>query len=439
MQFYSTGKKSKSVSFKEAVYQGLPQDNGLYFPEKIPPLKNIFSNNLSLQELGIEVMLPFVEEDIEKKYLTEIINKALNFEIPLIKVEEEIFCLELFHGATFAFKDVGARFLAHCFNFFNRQENREITILAATSGDTGGAVASSFYNIEGVKVILLYPSDGVSLLQEQQLTTLGGNIQALKIEGSFDDCQNLVKQAFLDKKIRAKLNISSANSINIARWLPQSIYYFWCISQIREKIKEQIKQKFKEQETKEKIVISVPSGNYGNIASGMLAKKMLQQDNIKFVVASNVNDVVPRYIQSGKYEPKKTIKTYSNAMDVGDPSNFSRIFEIYEKNYKTLIQEVNAESVSDAETIEMIKTCYRDNNYLLDPHTATGYYSLKKQKKLGQFGIFLATAHPCKFLPVMKMAIPNYKLPPFVDDLMKKKKEFYELPADFKAFKDFLI
>ena len=342
MKYYSTNKKAAASSFKEAVYQGLPPDNGLYFPESIPDLSHLQKfTHPTLPELGFEILKPFCQEDIEEKVLEQIVVEALNFEIPLKEIERKTFSLELFHGPTYAFKDVGARILAQCLSHFNQSSGKEITILVATSGDTGGAVASSFYNVPGVKVVILYPSGKVSELQENQLTTLGGNITALEIEGTFDECQALVKEAFLDKELDSKKNLSSANSINIARWIPQSIYYFWACAQLKEQ---------------DDLIFSVPSGNYGNLAAGILAKKMGAPIK-RFIAAANMNDVIPRYLDSGSYSPRPTIPTYANAMDVGQPSNFPRILELYDQDYQKIIREITGERMNDEEILSTIQWC----------------------------------------------------------------------------------
>lgn len=423
MKYYSTNGHSPRISFKEAVYQSLPLDNGLYFPEEIPDLSDVPFKGLALPEIGYEILKPYTEEDIPEQKLLEIVYEALNFDIPLVEVEEDIYSLELFHGPTYAFKDVGARFLARCLGFFNEQENHEVTILVATSGDTGGAVASGFHKVEGVKVVILYPAGGVSELQKKQLTTLGDNITALEVEGSFDDCQDLVKQAFLDTELRKTINISSANSINIARWIPQSIYYFWAINQVS---------------GQKDIIISVPSGNYGNLAAGLLAKKM--GAGIKrFIAASNLNNVVPRYLDSGSYEPKPTIKTYSNAMDVGKPSNFPRMMELYGNNYREIAKEIDGGFLTDEGTLDAMKQCFEGNNYLMDPHGAIGYQLLARHKKPNELGIFLETAHPCKFLPIVRKVINDYKIPDFAIDLMKKREKSQKIEPNFTFLKAFLL
>ena len=427
MKFYSTNKQSEAVSFKEAVIKSLPTDKGLYFPEEVPELDYLFLETLdyySLPEIGMEVLRQFTKEDIPEQKLNEILHEALDFEIPVKEVEKNIHTLELFHGPTYAFKDVGARFLARCLGYFNETENKEVTILVATSGDTGGAVASGFHNVPGVNVVILYPSGKVSDLQEKQLTTLGGNITALEVEGDFDACQAMVKQAFLDSDINSKLNLSSANSINIARWLPQSIYFF---------------QAYKQLKDAKKLVVAVPSGNYGNITAGMLAKKM-GLDIHRFIAASNANDTVPRYLKDGNYEVKPTVPTLSNAMDVSDPSNHPRMLELHEQNFKDIIKHTQGFTLNDQQTLEVMKSCYASNQYILDPHGAIGYQALKEKLEKKETGVFLETAHYSKFLSTVEQALDQkMDLPDFVSDLMTKEKVATKIGNSYDEFKAFLL
>ena len=424
MKFFSTNRKAPEVSFKNGVIKSLPSDNGLYFPEEIPNLGKVFnSEQLSLPEIGFETLQPFSSGDIPTDRLRDIVTDCFSFEIPTVEVEEDIYSLELFHGPTYAFKDVGARFLARCLGYFNETEQKEVTILVATSGDTGGAVASGFFNVPGVEVIILYPSGKVSELQEKQLTTLGNNITALEIDGAFDDCQQLVKDAFLDKSLNERINLSSANSINIARWIPQSIYYTWACHQLKQQ---------------KKLLFSVPSGNYGNIAAGILAKKM--GANISsFIAASNANDVVPRYLQNGSYDPSPTIATYSNAMDVGKPSNFPRMLELYGADYKSITADIQGFTLDDASTLKALETCKANTGYLADPHGVIGYQALKELKKEDETGIFLETAHPCKFSDVIEKIDSDYQLPEFTKELMVKEKQSQPLAANFQHFKEYLL
>lgn len=427
MQFFSTNRQAQATDFKSAVIQSLPADNGLYFPETIHPLDQTTIDGLrgkkGLAEVGFALMRPFVEGVFDDRQLKGLMNEVFTFETPLVKVTEQTQALELFHGPTYAFKDVGARFLARCLGAFSEQEDKEVTILVATSGDTGGAVANGFLGVEGVKVIILYPSGKVSDLQEKQLTTLGQNITALEIEGDFDDCQAMVKAAFLDQDLNAQLNLTSANSINIARWMPQAIYYAWLSLQL---------------EDAEQTLIAVPSGNYGNITAGLLAKRMgFPLGN--FIACSNANDVVPRYLKTGDYAPKSTVATYANAMDVSKPSNFPRLLELCQNDYDEVKGEMQGFVLNDAQILSTIRNCKEDNNYLLDPHGAIGFQALKEQLKPGQSGVFLETAHPIKFAPVMEKAIGSLTLPGFADELMAKEKQADRMEADYEAFKNYLL
>ncbi len=422
MKFFSTNRKSKPVGFREAVIKSLPDDRGLYFPDVIPIFSADEVNRLkqsTLPEIGAAMMLPFVKDEIAENRLYEIMQEVLNFEIPVKRVSEHIDVLELFHGPTYAFKDVGARFLARCLGEFSKDSNKETTILVATSGDTGGAVANGFYGVEGVNVIILYPSGKVSDLQEKQLTTLGGNITALEIDGDFDRCQAMVKDAFLDAELNAKFNLTSANSINIARWMPQSIYYAWMGFQL---------------DNPEDYLLAVPSGNYGNISAGMLAKKMGFPIG-KFIACSNANDVVPRYIETCEYRVKPTIPTHANAMDVSDPSNFPRIQQLYGHSYDAIKGDVKGFRMGDEEILKTIHACAEVDSYTLDPHGAIGYQGLKQMLKKGQKGVFLETAHPIKFTPVMEKALNKpMSLPDFAIELMAKKKTSVKIKEDLKSY-----
>lgn len=424
MQFYSTNRQSPSVDFKTGVIRSLPADNGLYFPTEIPNIKSILTRKgIGLHEIAFETLKPFCVPDIPENRLQDIVEEVFSFELPVVPVKDNIHSLELFHGPTFAFKDVGARFLARCLGYFHEGSDKEVTILVATSGDTGGAVAAGFYQVPGVKVVILYPSGKVSELQEKQLTTLGENIQAVEIDGTFDDCQQLVKEAFLNEELNEQLNLSSANSINIARWIPQSIYYSWSCAQLAEN---------------ENLVFSIPSGNYGNLAAGMLAQKMGAPIS-RFIAASNANDVVPRYLEDGQYEPRPTVATYSNAMDVGKPSNFPRMLELCDSDYEAMTQFVAGFSQDDEQTLKAMTTCLSANNYVTDPHGAIGYQALVEGIRPDETGIFLETAHPCKFLNVIEKVHPDYELPQFTNSLMKREKVADQMDVSFVAFKDFLL
>lgn len=425
MKYYSTNHKVTPVSFKEAVIKGLPEDNGLFMPEAIPSLPSSFFSGLadmSLPEIGYNIAQPLIGEDIPAPALQEIIEDTLNFNIPVQQVENNIYALELFHGPTLAFKDVGARFLARCLSYFSGNEQQKVTVLVATSGDTGSAVAHGFLGVDNVDVVILYPKGKVSKLQEQQLTTLGQNITALEIDGTFDDCQHMVKSAFLDKQLNEKIQLTSANSINIARLIPQSFYYFWTKAQLPDS----------------DLVFSVPSGNYGNITAGLLAKRMGLAIKA-FVASSNINDVVPNYLISGNYTPTGSKQTISNAMDVGNPSNFYRMLDLYQGSHENLVKDISGYSFNDAQTKAAIRSTYDETGYVLDPHGAVGYLGLKQylQQHEGT-GIFLETAHPAKFKDVVDEVIGNVDVPERLAKYMHEEKKSLEMSKDFNAFKEFL-
>lgn len=431
MNFYSLNKKAPKVSFKEAVIKGLAPDKGLYFPEKIISLSKDFFNHIeyfSNEEIAFEVIKQFVSDEIPEKELKKIIKETLNFDFPVVFLEENIATLELFHGPTMAFKDVGARFMARCLGYFNKSKSRKkVTVLVATSGDTGGAVASGFLGVKGVDVVILYPSGKVSDVQEKQLTTLGKNITALEIDGTFDDCQAMVKTAFLDTDIISNKNLTSANSINVARWLPQMFYFFFAYKQLKNKHKD--------------LVFSIPSGNFGNICAGMMAQKLGLPIN-HFIASTNINDVVPNYLKTGKYNPKPSKQTISNAMDVGDPSNFVRVLEIYNHNDDKLKKHLSSYSFSDDETRKAMKLIKEKSNYIADPHGAVGYLGLKKylsENDINSQGIFLETAHPVKFLDVVEPVInQTIKLPKQIKKVIKKKKIAISI-SNYEQLKEFLL
>lgn len=425
MKFFSTNRTSPEVGFQEAVVNSLPADNGLYFPERIPVLAHDLINNLqgaSLAAIGFEIMKPYVADTFSDTQLKQIVEEVFSFDIPLVQVEKGIQSLELFHGPTYAFKDVGARFLARCLGQFSKTSDQQVTILVATSGDTGGAVANGFLGVEGVNVVILYPSGKVSDLQEKQLTTLGGNIAALEVNGDFDACQALVKQAFLDRELNESLSLTSANSINIARWMPQSIYFAKMALELNDT----------------EALIAVPSGNYGNITAGMLAKRMGFPVG-QFLACSNANDVVPRYLDSCEFDPRPTIATYANAMDVSKPSNFPRMLELYHHSFDDLTEDVYGFSLKDDEILQTIKVCKQSSGYLCDPHGAIGYAGLKEKLKVGQQGVFLETAHPIKFAPTMAKALgEELETPAFASELMKKEKVAKGIGSSFEEFKAYL-
>ncbi len=429
MHFYSLYHKSPTVSFQEAVIKGIAPDKGLYFPERIEPLPESFFKhieNYTDHEIAFELIKQFVGEEIPKEVLKEIIADTLNFEFPLIEIEKGVYSLELFHGPTMAFKDVGARFMARCLSYFNRDSNNEVTVLVATSGDTGGAVASGFLGVKGVNVVILYPSGKVSNVQEKQLTTLGKNIKALEVDGTFDDCQQMVKNAFLDEEITDKIQLTSANSINIARWLPQMFYFAFAYKQLTDRSK--------------KLVFSIPSGNFGNICAGMMAGKLGLPIH-QFIASTNANKVVPNYLESGKYTPVNSIQTISNAMDVGDPSNFIRIQEIYQNDLIKLKEHLHSYSFSDDETRTAMLNIYKKDGYIADPHGAVGYLGLKKYlgDQEGVQGIFLETAHPVKFLEVIEPVIEQtIKYPQQIEQVIHRTKEATFIKS-YKGLKEFLL
>ncbi len=430
MKYYSLNGQSPVVDFKEATILGQAPDKGLYFPERIPSIESVFFKEIEKKddvEIAFSVIKPFVGNSIPEDELFRIVSETINFPIPLVKVVDDIYSLELFHGPTLAFKDVGARFMSRTLGFFSKDESEKITVLVATSGDTGSAVANGFYNVEGVDVVILYPSGKVSSVQEKQLTTLGKNIFALEVEGSFDDCQNMVKQAFTDNELKKRLLLTSANSINVARWLPQQFYYFFAYKQWSYK--------------KTPPVISVPSGNFGNICAGLLAH--VSGLPVKhFIAACNANRVVPDFLQTQKYEPRRAIPTISNAMDVGNPSNFVRILELFDHQFLNLENILSSYSISDTDTKKVIKTVSESAKYLLDPHGAVGYLSLAEYLKInpGNRGIFLETAHALKFYDVVEPIIGStIQLPESVKLIMQKPKLSVKIGNEFEILKDYLL
>ena len=430
MIYYSLNHQSPNVNFAEAAVKGQAPDKGLYFPERIPALPKDFINNIrsySKEEIGFTVMKPYVGESIPDDVLQRIVSETINFDFPLVKVTDNISSLELFHGPTLAFKDVGARFMSRCLGYFVQHDDKKITVLVATSGDTGGAVANGFYDVAGVDVIILYPSGKVSSVQELQLTALGKNIRALEIDGTFDDCQRLVKQAFADNSLNQKLFLTSANSINVARWLPQQFYYFFAYKQWHDK--------------NNLPVISVPSGNFGNICAGLLAHRSgLPVQH--FIAACNANDIVYEYLQTGNYKAKQSISTISNAMDVGNPSNFVRILELFDKEFRSLKNVMSSYSISDDETRTAIKEVFLNNNYLLDPHGAVGYLGLKEylQSHTNMQGIFLETAHPVKFYDVVEPVIgQQVPMPKAISHLLNQEKCSVKMGVEYIEFKEYLL
>ena len=434
MQYYSTNQQSPKVSFKEATIQGQAPDKGLYFPERIPVLpKEIIENitQYSNEEIAYRVIAPYVGDTIPEAELRRIVNETVNFDIPLVKVTNDIFSLELYHGPTLAFKDIGARFMSRCLGYFVKDLKQKVTVLVATSGDTGGAVANGFYDVDGVEVVILYPSGKVSSVQEKQLTTLGKNIHALEVAGTFDDCQQMVKHAFTDAELGEKLFLTSANSINVARWLPQQFYYFFAY-------KQWLSSSLGNGGNPP--VVAVPSGNFGNICAGILAH-VSGLPVQHFIAACNANDVVPAFMQTEKYEPKKAVATISNAMDVGNPSNFVRILEIFDNQFVNLKKVLSSCSITDDETKETLKSVYQNNDYLLDPHGAVGYLALQRylQQHPSQKGIVLETAHPVKFYdvvePVIGEAVP---IPATIQQQLSLEKKSTKINAEADLLKAFL-
>lgn len=431
MHYYSTSNKSITTDFSQATIQGQAPDKGLYFPSEIPQLSKNFIDgieNLSKEEIALKVIGPYVGGTIPLNELKRIVEETIAFEFPLVPVTETISTLELFHGPTLAFKDVGARFMSRCLGYFVRNENKKVTVLVATSGDTGGAVANGFYDVDGVNVIILYPSGKVSSTQEVQLTTLGKNITALEVAGSFDDCQRMVKTAFADSDLRSKVFLTSANSINVARWLPQQFYYFFAYQQWKDKNNPP--------------VVSVPSGNFGNICAGLLA----YQSGLPiahFVAACNANDTIPQYLNSGVYQTKNSVATISNAMDVANPSNFVRIMELFEQNLGSLKNILDSYSISDQETRETISKIFTEGNYVLDPHGAVGFLALQNylKKHPSKKGVFLETAHPSKFYDVIEPVIQQQvEIPESIKVLMNKRKNTIKMKAnDDEALRSLLL
>jgi threonine synthase len=429
MKYYSTNHSSPIADFKEATIKGQAPDKGLYFPEHISSLpadliKNI--NQYSKEEIAYAVIAPYVGDTIPENELRRIVTETVNFDIPLVHVNDGISSLELYHGPTLAFKDIGARFMSRCLGYFVKGQDRKVTVLVATSGDTGGAVANGFYDVEGVDVVILYPSGKVSSVQEKQLTTLGKNIHALEVTGTFDDCQRMVKEAFTDEDLNRQLFLTSANSINVARWLPQQFYYFFAYQQWADKSNPP--------------VISVPSGNFGNICAGILAH-VSGLPVQHFIAACNANDVVPSFMQTQQYEPKQAVATISNAMDVGNPSNFVRILEIFDNKFIDLQKILSSVSITDNETRETLQSVYQQHQYLLDPHGAVGYLALQRYLKEHplQKGIVLETAHPVKFYDVVEPVInETVPVPLSVQQQIHAEKKSLKIEASSALLKDFL-
>jgi len=431
MKYYSTNKQSPETDLQQAVIKGLAPDKGLYMPEIIPVLPDSFFNNienLSFQEIAFEVSLAFFGEDMDKITLRKIVDDTLNFDTPIVKVSDSVFALELFHGPTLAFKDVGARFMARLLGYFiQKQGLRDVNVLVATSGDTGSAVANGFLGVPCIRVYVLYPKGKVSPIQECQFTTLGQNITALEIDGTFDDCQTLVKSAFMDSELNERMNLTSANSINVARFLPQAFYYFHAYAQL------------KKQNIQDNLVFCVPSGNFGNATAGLIACRMGLPVK-HFIAANNKNDVFLQYLLTGLYNPRPSVRTLANAMDVGDPSNFARVLDLYGHSHEAITQFVSGFRCDDDAIRHTVKTCYETTGYLLDPHGACGYLALIEKLQAGETGVFLETAHPAKFKETIDSILgTDIEIPNRLQAFMHGKKQSVELSKDFGEFKNYLL
>ncbi|WP_185871763.1 threonine synthase [Blattabacterium cuenoti] len=437
MLYFSLKNYKNLASFEEAILKGLSPDGGLYMPQYIPKLENKFIEQLPIYDIytvAMSVIKPYIGKYIPEKFIENIIHDTLNFSFPLKKIHDNIHVLELFHGPTLAFKDVGAKFMAGCLSFFSEKLDKTVTVLVATSGDTGGAVAKGFHKKPGVEVIILYPYNGISSLQKKQITSLGNNILSVEIHGNFDDCQKMVKKAFLDKEVNKKYTLTSANSINVGRLLPQMFYYFLAYRQIIVKNKNKID-----------LIFSVPSGNFGNICAGMIAEKMGLPIKL-FIASTNINDTIPRFLKSEKYHPLPVKKTISNAMDISDPSNFSRIWYLYQKNIFQLKKKLFSYKFTDKENLETIEIMWKKYQYMLDPHGSIGYLGLKQylqdSNNILEPSVFLETAHPIKFIDHMpsflrKEIVPTHELEVFLKT--KKTKPKVSLPNDFNIFKNWLL
>ena len=431
MKYYSTNGKAEKATLKEAVVKGLASDKGLFMPEAIKPLPQSFFDeiqNLSFQEIAYRVADAFFGEDIPADDLKKIVYDTLSFDVPAVPVTDNIYSLELFHGPTLAFKDVGARFMARLLQYFIKQEgNEQVNVLVATSGDTGSAVANGFLGVDGIRVYVLYPKGKVSDIQECQFTTLGQNITALEVDGVFDDCQALVKNAFMDADLNKHMKLTSANSINVARFLPQSFYYFYAYAQLKKLGKA------------DQMVVCVPSGNFGNICSALFGKRMGLPVK-RFIAANNANDIFFKYLQTGKYEPKASVQTIANAMDVGDPSNFARIYDLYNKDHAAICADISGATYTDEQIADAIRECKASTGYQLDPHGACGYKALQEGLKDGEVGVFLETAHPAKFKSTVDGIINgDIEIPAKLAAFMKGTKQSIAMTKDFADFKAFLL
>lgn len=431
MNYYSTNKTSPVANLQEAVVKGLASDKGLFMPQEINPLPKEFFDNietLTFQEISLRVADAFFGDDIPAETLKQIVYDTLTFDVPLVEVADDIYSLELFHGPTLAFKDVGGRFMARLLSYYiKKQGQKNVNVLVATSGDTGSAVANGFLGIEDIHVYVLYPKGKVSEIQEKQFTTLGQNITALEVDGTFDDCQRLVKCAFMDEELNKHLSLTSANSINVARFLPQSFYYFYAYAQLKKLGKA------------DQVVFCVPSGNFGNITAGLFAKRMGLPIS-RFIASNNENDIFFQYLKTGKYSPRTSVETIANAMDVGDPSNFARVLDLYGGSHERIIKEISGATYTDEQISETVQWVFNKTNYLLDPHGACGYRALSENLKEGETGIFLETAHPAKFLETMEQIIgEKIHIPTKLQAFMRGEKHSVQMSADFESFKEYLL
>ena len=441
MQYYSTNNTATRECLETAVVKGLAADRGLYMPTSIRPLPQDFFDNIqdmSLQEISFRVAECFFGEDIPADDLRQIVYDTMSFPIPAVKVTDNIYSLELFHGPTLAFKDVGARFMARLLGYFNKKQGgkRLVNVLVATSGDTGSAVANGFLGVEGIHVYVLYPKGKVSPIQECQFTTLGQNITAIEVDGVFDDCQTMVKNAFMDAELNQHMKLTSANSINVARFLPQSFYYFWAYAQLK---KQGIALNGAPSAQAPKLVACVPSGNFGNICSALFGRRMgLPVD--RFIAANNANDIFYNYLQTGHYNPRPSTATIANAMDVGDPSNFARILDLYGHSHEAITEHISGATYSDEQIAHTMRQCLAETGYQLDPHGACGYQALQDGLRPGEVGFFLETAHPAKFKQVVDdICATDVEIPARLAAFMQGQKQSVEMPNDFSAFKQFLM
>ena len=444
MKYYSTNKTAPTATLEKAVVKGLAEDRGLYMPEDIKPLPKEFFDNIetmSFQEIAFTVADAFFGDDVDTESLRHIVYDTLQFDCPIVNVNNNIYTLELFHGPTLAFKDVGARFMARLLQYFlkkggdyvsskaNSGSKAGVNVLVATSGDTGSAVANGFLGVDGIHVYVLYPKGKVSPIQECQFTTLGKNITAIEVDGVFDDCQTLVKSAFMDTELNNHMKLTSANSINVARFLPQAFYYFNAYA----RMKAEMKKKGKE------LVICVPSGNFGNVCAALFGHAMGLPVK-RFIAANNANDIFYKYLQTGKYEPKPSLQTLANAMDVGDPSNFARIYDLYKGDYHTIVSIISGATYNDNQIATTMKQCYNETGYILDPHGACGYQALMEQLKDDELGVFCETAHPAKFKEKVDAILnSDIEIPTRLQEFMKGTKQSISMSKDFRDFKSFLL